>query len=135
MKPHRLLPTLVLATGLISGCDKPAHVTTIKSPLDGVFYTLETYDIPYAPPYTTVYAHLERHGKATRIIVLDGDNLSVSNIIWDTPHSATLCLDRGTTTTFHNAVKLTLSKAPGDAEILYTHLNEHCAATLTHPGA
>jgi hypothetical protein len=120
--------TIVLVS-FISGCAKPDRVITIKSPTDGVFYTVETFKAGGPTSDTTrVYAHLERNGKAKRLLVLDGGNLTVKKIIWNDPHNATLCLDGGITETFRNHVTLIVGDAPDDSETINNSLLEHCNA-------
>jgi hypothetical protein len=130
MKRYCILTVLVVS--LISGCAKPDHVMTIKSPTVGVFYTVETFRAGGPTSDTTrVYAHLERNGKTKRMLVLDGGNLTVTKIIWNNPHDATLCLDGGITETFRNQVTLIVGDAPDDSETINNHLREHCDATST----
>ena len=114
---------------LISGCSKPDQVTTVTSPMQGVFYTVELFKT--AGPtsdFTRVYAHFERAGKAEKMLVLDGENLTVTKIIWNNPHDATLCLDGGITNTFRSEVTLIVGDAPDASETIYNHLGEHCGS-------
>ena len=125
MNKRSSLTLLCLLSVIIAGCSKPDHVTTIKSPIEGVSYTVETHYGHGAvnSDYTRVYAHLERTGKATRVLVLSGENLNVSNIIWANQHENTFCLNGGITDTFRNEVTL----IAGDAsETIHSHLQEHC---------
>jgi len=124
-----LVTTLLLLSLVVSGCARPAKVTTFESPKAVVFFTVETYDGgpgPLGSDVTKVYAHFERHGKSTRILVLEGDSLTVSKIIWNTPHDDSICLDGGITDTFHNQVTLILGDSQEDSETIRNHLDEHC---------
>ncbi|MDP9053422.1 MAG: hypothetical protein M3N93_03850 [Acidobacteriota bacterium] len=110
----------------MSGCSKPNAVTTFKSPMDGLFYTVETYyGSGPASDTSRVYAHLERDGKSRRMLVLEGDNLTVKKITWNSPYDATLCLDGGITGTFRSEVTLISGST---SETIQNHLQEHCNA-------
>ena len=98
-----------------------------KSPIEGLFYTVEVFKAGGPTSDTTrVYAHLERSGKAKKMLVLDGGNLTVAKIIWNNSHDVTLCLTGGITDTYHNEVTLIVGDAPNDSETIYNHLQEHC---------
>ena len=132
MKRLFLLATMCLAVVMVSGCSKPDGVTTVNSPTKGFFYTVETFKAGGPTSDTTrVYAHLERNGKDKKLLVLDGENLTVAKIIWNNPHDATFCLDGGITNTFRNEVTLIVSDTPADSETIYNHLREHCQSTST----
>lgn len=112
----------------MSGCARPYRVETFKSPTEGVFFTVETYGGgpgPLGSDITKVYAHLERHGKSTRIPVLEGD-ITVEKIIWNAPNDTTICLGYGTTDIFHNQVTLILGDSPEDSDTVHSRLDEHC---------
>ena len=109
--------TPLLLSMVVSGCARPDKVTTFESPTAGVFFTVEKNNGgpgPLGSDVTKVYAHLERHGKSTRILVLEGDSLSVSKVIWNTPHDDSICLDGGISDTFHNQVTLILGDRQED---------------------
>ena len=111
----------------LMGCNRPDSVTTIRSPLGGVFYTVEvSKSSGPTSDFTRVYAHLERNGKAKKILVLDGENLTVGPILWSTPHDATLCLQGGITDTFRNEVTLIVGDTPADSETIHHVLQEQC---------
>jgi hypothetical protein len=132
MKNFLVLPMICLMSFLVSGCSKPDGVTTIKSPTEGVFYTVEIFKAGGPTSDTTrVYAHMERHGKDKKLLVLDGENLTVAKIIWNNPHDATFCLDGGITNTFRNEVTLIVGDTPDDSVTIYNHLREHCDSTST----
>jgi hypothetical protein len=125
MKSYRL-PALLLVS-FISGCARPNHVTTIKSPMEGVFYTVETFYGHGAADsdFTRVYAHLERNGESDKKLVVDGGYLEISKITWSGPHDVTLCKQSGTTSSFRRDVTLN----SGDiSETIHNHLQEHCDA-------
>jgi hypothetical protein len=125
LKTYGLLTATCVIVSLLSGCSKPDSVTTIKSPIEGMFYTVEISKAGGPTSDTTrVYAHLERNGKAKKILVLDGENVKVARIIWNNPHDATLCLDGGITDTFRNEVTLIVGDAPNDSETIHNHLQE-----------
>jgi hypothetical protein len=124
---------VLLATAFcfIAGCARPDQVTTIPSPVDGVFYTVETF-YGHGPTSDTkrIYAHLQRNGRAKRLLVLEGENLTVTKVNWDGPHDVTLCLDGGITSTFRNVVTLILGNA---SETIRNHLLEDCKPTSKVP--
>lgn len=107
---------------ILLGCAKPDRVERVSSPTDGVFYTVEYFgNGPLVSDFTRVYAHLERGGKSDKKLVIDGDYLEFSKIVWDSPHDVTLCMQRGTTNTFRNEVTLSAGNA---SETIYNHLRE-----------
>jgi hypothetical protein len=115
------LPAVVLVVTLAGfGCGRPNSVTTFKSPTQGVFFTLETYygHGPVFSDIAKVYAHFERQGRAKKMVVLDGENLTVAKIIWKGPHEDTPCLDGGITNTFRNRVTLILGDSLDDSETI-----------------
>ena len=65
------------------------------------------------------------------MLVLDGENLMVTKIIWNNSHDVTICLDGGITDTFRNEVTLIVGDGPHDSETIYSHLLESCKATPT----
>jgi hypothetical protein len=129
MRECRPATILLLISIVGSGCSRPVKVNTFKSPKAEVYFTVETYDGgtgPLGSDLTKVYAHFERRGKSTRILVLEGDSLTVSKIIWNAPREDTICLDSGTTDIFHNQVTLILGDSEGDSETIGNHLDERC---------
>jgi hypothetical protein len=129
MKKQMFLLSVSLILVLLSGCAKPNQVTTVKSPTAGLFYTVELFkNAGPTSDFTRVYAHLERDGKAKKMLVLDGENLAVGKITWNDPHDATLCLESGITDTFHNEVTLIVGDTPEDSETIRNHIDEHCNA-------
>ena len=128
-KKHLFSAAVLASVLLVSGCANPNRVETFKSPVNGVFYTVETFHgVGLASDYTRVYAHLERNGASKKILVLDGDNLTVAKIIWNNPHESTFCLQGGITNTFRNEVTLIVGDSPEASETIYSHLQEHCEA-------
>ena len=111
---------------IIAGCAGPDRVTTISSPTQGLFFTVETFNGHGAvdSDFTRVYAHFEHNGKAQRILVLDGENLTVAKIVWVGPREGTFCLEGGITDTFRNEVTLT---ADDVSETIRNHLQEDCS--------
>lgn len=112
----------------MAGCAKPNKVEVSQSPTKGVFFTVETYyghGAP-SPDITKVYAHFKRHGNSKRIAVLEGEDLTVSKIVWNTPHEDTICLDGGFTDTFRNEVTLIVGNGLQDSVTIHSRLREHC---------
>lgn len=128
MRNTCLLGLLIIWAVLSSGCAKPYRAITSKSPVEGVFLTTETYRGygPTSPEVTQVYAHFERHGRAKRILVLDGADLTIGRIVWNGPGSVTLCLDGGYTSTFRNEVTLILGDTPDEARTIRFRLDDSC---------
>jgi len=127
MKRGRLLTILYLVALLTSACAKPDHVTTIKSPLNDVFFTIETFNGHGAADadFTRVYAHFERNGKSDKKLVVDGTYLEIPKINWTGPHDVTLCKQAGITNSFRSDVTLT---AGTTSESIRNHLDERCKA-------
>ena len=123
MKRHCLFATSLLPVLFTLGCAKPDRVTRVSSPLEGVFYTVETFYGHGAADsdFTRVYAHLERNGKSDRKLVVDGTYLELSKILWSSPHDVTLCVASGTTDSFRSQVTLI---AGGASETIHNHLQE-----------
>jgi hypothetical protein len=114
------------------GCSKakPDNIVRYNSPDPGVYYTVETYHgrAVMDSDFGWVYAHIERNGKTNRALVLDGEYLKVTNIIWTDSHENIICLDGGITNIYHNEVTLSLD---GKSETIYSHLQEHCKTPPT----
>jgi hypothetical protein len=109
---------------LLAGCSHPDKVVTSKSPTEGLFYTIEEYHAGGPVSDTDrVYAHLERNGKSSKMLVLEGGDVTVTSVRWDAPSDVTLCMDGGITNTFRNQVTL----FAGDASVtVNNHIDEHC---------
>jgi hypothetical protein len=125
MKRGFFVTAIYLVAVVMSGCAKPDRVTTIKSPMDGVFYTVETFNGHGAADadFTRVYAHLERNGKSDKKLVVDGTYLEISKIIWTGSHDVTLCKEAGITDSFRSEVTL----ISGDtSETIQNQLQENC---------
>jgi len=132
---NRFVTTLCVALSFALGCARPDHVESIKGPVEGVFYTVETsYGHGAASSdYTNVYAHLERNGKSDRKLVIDGEYLESIKIIWTSPHDVMLCLQPGS---FTNSFKNEVTLISGDtSETIHNHLQEHCEATSIPNGS
>ena len=117
------LSVLVYVASACTG--PPAKVTTIKSPTDGVFYTMETWtgEGAIVNDHTEVYAHFERRGRFEKQLVLEGENIDDTRIVWISGDVARVCLYGGVTTLFHNEVTL----RAGDASItLHNQLRDDC---------
>ncbi len=116
---------LFLVIVSLSGCARPDKVSTFKSPVDGLFYTVEEYHAASPVSDTDrVYANLDRNGKSSRALVLEGGDMTVTTVHWDTTSDVTLCIDGGITNTFRNQVTLFV----GDKSVtVHNRLEEHCA--------
>ncbi len=126
---HCVLLYSTLLSLVMFGCTRPDKVETFKSPTNGVFFTVETYDGgsgPLGSDITKVYANLERDGKSTKIPVLEGDSLVIKKITWNAPLDDTICLGGGITDIFHNRVTLILGNSQEDSETLHSNLDQHC---------
>ncbi len=135
MRSPWLRGLVFIAAVLDSGCANPDRVVTSNSPVEGVFLTVETYyghGAP-SPDFTKVYAHMEGHGRAYRILVLDGEELTIDRIIWNGPNDATFCLNGGFTITFRNRVTLDLVDTPDPSVPMHFRLDENCQGQ--HEGA
>ena len=119
----------VLLCLAMSGCEKPYKVETLHTPVKGVYFTVATYSGGsglLGTDTTKVYAHFVRDGGSARSLVLEGDSLTVSRIIWRPPNIATICLDGGLTAIFHNQVTLDLSGGRRQYLTIRNRLREHC---------
>ncbi len=129
MRSSVIMASYAIFGCFVAGCStKPDHVTTIKSPTNGFYYTVETYLAKGGPPSpgdTLVYANLHRDGELARMLVLEGEELTVTRVIWNGPYEATICMDGGDTDTFRNHVTLNLA---GASENVDTHLDDDCGA-------
>ncbi len=111
----------------MAGCAKPDSVTIIKAPVDGMFYTVEVSRAAGPAADTTrMYAHLERNGKTRKILVMEGENITVGSFSWNNPHQATICLDGGITDVFRNQVTLIIGDSVADSETVHHELKEDC---------
>jgi hypothetical protein len=116
---------VLAAIAICSGCAKPDHVDHVESPTAGLFFTVETrYGRgAMSPDVTRVYAHLEANGKSDRQLVLDGEYLEKTKIIWLSSSQVTLCIPDGYTDSFRTYVTL---RAGAMSETIRSHLQEHC---------
>jgi len=105
---------------------KPDQIATIKSPTDGVFYTVETFEGHGAidNDYTRVYLHMERSGESAKALVLSGTYVTVSKVAWINATENTIYIDGGFTSTFCNQVTL---RAGGVTETFHAYLQENRA--------
>jgi hypothetical protein len=132
MKRNHLYLSLFLVLIAVLGCEPSDSVLTLKSPIEGVFYTVETSKAAGPTSDSTrVYAHFERGGKARKILVLDGSDMTISKISWDKSHDATICLAGGITSTFRNQVTLIVGDTQQDSVTIHNQLDEHCDSTST----
>ncbi len=122
---------ILLFVLLLSGCSKPDSVLISRAPTPGLFYTVENY---YAggPVSDTnrVYAQFEHDGVTRRLLVLEGENLTVKKLIWNDAHDVTLCIDGGITGVFRNEVTLIVGKS---SVTVHNHLQERCTGESTRP--
>lgn len=114
-----------VAIASLSACSKPDHVSTLKFPVEGLTYTVETYDGegPVSADFTRVYAHLIREGEADRQLVVDGEYLTIAGVVWAEPSTVILCIPEGITNSFRNEVTL---RANGASMAVHTVLRERC---------
>lgn len=118
---------------LVSGCAKPDSVTEFKSPIDGLYYTVEEHRASGPTSDSSrVVAHLYRNGGSNRIVILEGENLVISTLRWDSPSQVTLCLNGGITSTFRNEVTLISGR---DSVTVHNRLIESCGGDLATDGA
>ncbi len=116
----------------VLGCGKSDSVQIVKSPIPGLFYTVELSKAAGPVSDTTrVFAHFERNGKSKKILVLDGSDMTISKVAWNNPHDVTLCLAAGITSTFRNEETLIVGDTPADSITIHNNLDEHCDATST----
>jgi hypothetical protein len=107
----KLIHLLLATTFVLEGCRyKPDNVVVFNSPTPGLYYTAE--EVYHSTPVADddrIYAHFERDGEKTSMLVLVGEDLGIPDVRWNTPTEVTLCL-RGYTSTFSNFVTLTAGK-------------------------
>ena len=135
MKKCYFLCIPLLLVILVQGCgnperSKPNSVTTVHSPIEGVFYTVEIYENgPLVSDTTRVYVHLERAGKSIKRLVLEGDYLKVEKITWDKddPHAVVFCLNGGSTEIFRNDETLRLDDANNTSIRMYHYIRDCCS--------
>lgn len=117
-----LASTLVI----LSGCTaKPDLIVTVPSPDPNVYYTVESFrgDGPLSSEATNIYAHLNSGGKSDRQMVLHGLYLENARVTWMDPENASICLNGGLTSEYHNKVSL----SSGDVyRNIHSHLKENC---------
>lgn len=128
---YRLL-VLLIAVGVFAGCALIAHpdrVQRFDSPVAGLFFTVETWygRGAIAPDFTRVYAHVEANGKTDRELVLDGEYLEKTKVIWLSPAEVTLCVEttyqEGYTDHFRSYVTLSVG---GVAKTIHSHYQGRC---------
>jgi len=101
----------------------PDQVVILKSPIEGVFYTVETHHGQGVldDDYTRVYLHLERSGKSVKELILSGEYVNVSKIEWANSTQNTIFFDSGITDTFRNEVTLSIG---GVSQAFHAYLQE-----------
>lgn len=116
--------TAVILAVLLAGCSRPDKVLNFPSPAEGLAYTVEEYHAGGPVSDTDrVVAHLERSGKSGSILVLDGGDLTVKAVRWNSPGDVTICIEGGITNTFRNQVTL----FAGESSVtVRNHLDENC---------
>ena len=124
-KKNVRLICLLSVLGIISACAKPDSVETIKSPTEGLFYTVEGFNGigPADSDSTRVYARFRHGGESDKELVLEGTNLTISQVTWDGSHDVTICVQRGVTSIFRNEVTLRIGR---NWEQVHNHLRENC---------
>jgi hypothetical protein len=120
---------VLIQVAILSGCGKPDTVQRFDSPTTGLFFTVETRygHGAISPDFTRVYAHLEADGKTDRELVLDGEYLEETKVIWLSPTEVTLCVEttykEGYTDHFRSYVTLS---AGGVAKTIHSHYQGRC---------
>ncbi len=115
---------------LVAACAKPDAAIRVNSPTPGVFITVETYHGHGAidDDYTWIYAHLEAHGKSDRRLVLAGEYLESTAVMWASDSEVTFCIPDGYTDRYSNYVTL----EAGEAWLtIHSHLREDCSTRKT----
>ena len=127
MKSPWCFVALLVELAIIAGCGKPDKVDRINSPNPDVFLTVETnYALgPAAADFTRIYAHLEAKGYSDKELVLDGQYLQNTKVVWLSSNTVMLCISKGYTESFRNYVGL---RAGGVSEMIHTHFEEQCNA-------
>jgi hypothetical protein len=113
----------------MSGClAKPDSVKTFPSPNKEIFYTVETSRGigPVSSDYTRIYEHFSHGGKTTKQVVLGGEYIENSAIIWTSPTDVDMCVLDGLTDTFRNQVTLITGDDPSSSYTIHNHFREHC---------
>jgi len=121
----KVWPIVFAGALVLSGCSKPDEVRTIKSPEADLYLTVETNHGSGAisSDFTRLYAHLGEGDGAARELVLDGDDLAVSKVIWREHGDMIVCLSGGFTNTFHNEVAI---GGPENHRTLHVSLAKGC---------
>ena len=128
---YRLLVVLITA-GIFAGCVDIVHPDSVQrfdSPVAGLFVTVETWygRGAIAPDFTRVYAHLKANGKTDRELVLDGEYLEKTKVIWSSPTEVTLCVEttyhEGYTDHFRSYVTLSVG---GVSKTIHSHYQGRC---------
>ena len=91
------------------------------SPINGVYYTVETYFGHGAidNDYTHVYLHFEHDGKSNKIEVLSGEYVEVYKIVWENPQENTIYINDGFTDIFRTRATVFTG---GVSESIVSHL-------------
>jgi hypothetical protein len=93
--------------------------------MSGLFYTVEEHraSVPVSDT-DRVMAHFERNGRSGEIVVLEGGDMTVTDIRWNGPGEVTLCIRGGITTMFRNQVTV----FAGETSVaVRNHLDENCS--------
>ena len=112
------------------GCvERPEHVDTIRSPLAGLFVTVEVSygGGPAVGDVSNIYAHLDVNGRSDKQLILSGDYFQGTRVIWQSPSDVELCLSKGALTDrYRNQVTLSV----GDSLVtVHSHIDEPCAGS------
>ncbi len=129
MKNLGCLLGLLVQVVSLAGCGKADEIQRFDSPEAGLFFTVETrYGRgAVSPDFTRIYAHLEANDKTARELVLDGEYLQETKVIWLSPTEVALCLEKGHREgyTDHFRTYVTLN-AGGVGRTIHTRFQEHC---------
>jgi hypothetical protein len=126
MKASARLATLLIQALLLTGCAKPDRIVRVNSPVGELFLTVETWHGQGAisNDFTRIYAHFENKGKSDKELVLDGEYLEDTKVIWLNPSELKFCVPYGSPTDSFRS-NLTL-RAGDESWRLHSRLQENC---------
>ena len=107
----------------VLNCSKPNEVKTIKTPIDGVSFTVETFygHAAMDADITNVSAIFEQNGKRCKKLVLHGQNVTITNINWINEDKFLICVNGGIITILNSNVTL---NAGGISKIIECRLQQ-----------
>jgi hypothetical protein len=117
---------IIIQCVLVVSCSRrPGRVDTFNSPDDEASIIVEMYDGQGAisSNYANVYLMARHENKSSRLLILSGEYLVLSNVIWINNSEVYLCMSAGSTATFRNEATITIRNWP---RTVRSHLLEHC---------